>query len=116
MKEQLYTIPLNDAVDANDECPFCFIERNIERDLLDFVLGSSAWRPAVSQFLTVQTVTWVWPFLPPWQPWAKAGTARARAMIQARTKARVRFFMVFLTTGKLFFTVSSSLCQQTVVC
>lgn len=42
MKEQLYTIPLNDAVDANDECPFCFIERSIERDLLDFVLGSSA--------------------------------------------------------------------------
>ena len=42
MKEQLYTIPLNDAVNANDECPFCFIERSIERDLLDFVLGSSA--------------------------------------------------------------------------
>lgn len=42
MKEQLYTIPLNDAVDANDECPFCFIERSIEQDLLDFVLGSSA--------------------------------------------------------------------------
>ncbi|MDE6640181.1 MAG: hypothetical protein K2K63_06645, partial [Acetatifactor sp.] len=42
MKEQLYTIPLNDAIDANDECPFCFIERSIERDLLDFVLGSSA--------------------------------------------------------------------------
>lgn len=42
MKELLYTIPLNDAIDANDECPFCFIERSIEHDLLDFVLGSSA--------------------------------------------------------------------------
>ena len=42
MKEQLYTIPLNDAVNANDECPFCFIERRIEQDLIDFVLGSSA--------------------------------------------------------------------------
>ena len=42
MKEQLYTIPLNDAVNANDECPFCFIERNIEHDLLDFVLGSGS--------------------------------------------------------------------------
>lgn len=42
MKEQLYTIPLNDAVNANDECPFCFIERNIEQDLLDFVLGSGS--------------------------------------------------------------------------
>ena len=42
MKEQLYTIPLNDAVNAGDECPFCYIERSIEQDLLDFVLGSGS--------------------------------------------------------------------------
>ena len=42
MKEQLYTIPLNDAVNAQDECPFCFIHRSIEQDLLDFVLGSGS--------------------------------------------------------------------------
>lgn len=42
MKEQLYTIPLNDAMNAQDECPFCFIERNVEQDLLDFVLGSGS--------------------------------------------------------------------------
>lgn len=42
MKEQLYTIPLNDAVNADDECPFCYIERQIEQDLLDFVLGSGS--------------------------------------------------------------------------
>lgn len=42
MKEQLYTIPLNDAINAGDECPFCFIERSIEHDLLDFVLGSGS--------------------------------------------------------------------------
>lgn len=42
MKEQLYTIPLNDAVNAGDECPFCFIERSVEQDLLDFVLGGGA--------------------------------------------------------------------------
>ena len=42
MKEQLYTIPLNDAMNAHDECPFCFIEREIEQDLLDFVLGSGS--------------------------------------------------------------------------
>lgn len=40
MKEKLYTIPLNDAVNAADECPFCHIEREIEQDLLDYVLGS----------------------------------------------------------------------------
>ena len=42
MKEQLYTIPLNDAINANDECPFCYIQRSIEQDLLDFVLGSGS--------------------------------------------------------------------------
>ncbi len=42
MKETLYTIPLNDAVNANDECPFCYIERSVEQDLLDFTLGNSA--------------------------------------------------------------------------
>jgi hypothetical protein len=42
MKEQLYTIPLNDAMSANDECPFCFIERSVEQDMLDFVLGSGS--------------------------------------------------------------------------
>lgn len=42
MKEKLYTIPLNDAVNAGDECPFCYIERKLERDTLDFVLGNSS--------------------------------------------------------------------------
>lgn len=42
MKEKLYTIPLNDAFMANDECPFCYVERNVEQDLLDFVLGSGS--------------------------------------------------------------------------
>lgn len=42
MKEVLYTIPLNDAVNAADECPFCYIERAVERDLMDFVLGSGS--------------------------------------------------------------------------
>lgn len=42
MKEKLYTIPLNDAVNAKDECPFCNIERKIEQDMMDFVLGSGS--------------------------------------------------------------------------
>jgi len=42
MKEKLYTIPLNDAVNAQDECPFCYVERAIEQDLLNFVLGSAS--------------------------------------------------------------------------
>lgn len=39
MKEQLYTIPLMDAFRADDECPFCFIKRNLEQHALDYVLG-----------------------------------------------------------------------------
>jgi len=42
MKEKLYTIPLRDAFLAKDECPFCFIERKLEQDALDFVLGPGA--------------------------------------------------------------------------
>ena len=42
MKEKLYTIPLNDAINARDECPLCFVERALEQDLLDFTLGSCA--------------------------------------------------------------------------
>ena len=42
MKEKIYTIPLMDAFKAEDECPFCFIERNLEQHAMDFVLGSGA--------------------------------------------------------------------------
>nr|MCR5339163.1 DUF6062 family protein [Lachnospiraceae bacterium] len=42
MKETLYTIPLTDAFHAGDECPFCYVERDVEQDILDLVLGSSA--------------------------------------------------------------------------
>lgn len=42
MKETIYTIPLMDAVMANDECPFCFVERKSEQDALDSILGSSS--------------------------------------------------------------------------
>lgn len=42
MKEKLYTIPLNEAMDANDECPLCVVKRNVEQDLLDYCLGPGA--------------------------------------------------------------------------
>ena len=37
MEEKLYTIPLNEAVSENDECPLCAVERNLEHDLIDFL-------------------------------------------------------------------------------
>lgn len=41
MKEKLYTIELNDAVRAGDECIFCWLERKLEQETLEFVLGCS---------------------------------------------------------------------------
>lgn len=41
MKETIYTIPLMDAFNANDECPFCFIERKLEQHAISFILGSA---------------------------------------------------------------------------
>lgn len=41
MKEKLYTIELMDAMKAGDECPFCFLERKLEQESIEFVLGSS---------------------------------------------------------------------------
>ena len=42
MKEKLYTIPLNDAVSADDECALCNVERHLEQDAIDFTLGAGA--------------------------------------------------------------------------
>lgn len=40
MKEKLYNIPINDAMDNAGECPLCFIEKHVEENVLDYVLGS----------------------------------------------------------------------------
>lgn len=42
MKEKLYTMPVNDAVNANDECPLCNASRALERDAIDFAIGPAA--------------------------------------------------------------------------
>ncbi len=41
MKEKLYTIELHDALTSEDECPFCWLERKLEQEAIEFVLGSS---------------------------------------------------------------------------
>lgn len=41
MKDTIYTIPLTDAFQSGDECPFCFIYRKLEQDALSFTLGAS---------------------------------------------------------------------------
>lgn len=42
MKEQIYTIPVNEAFEGDDECPLCQLRRKGEQSTLDLVLGSSS--------------------------------------------------------------------------
>ena len=42
MKEKLYTIPVNDAVAANDECPICNARRSLEQDAINYAIGPGA--------------------------------------------------------------------------
>ncbi len=42
MKEQIETIPVNEAFDAGDECPFCHLERMVEMRTIRYVLGAGA--------------------------------------------------------------------------
>ena len=42
MKEQLHTIPVNEAFDAGDECLFCHLERRAEQSTLRYVAGPGA--------------------------------------------------------------------------
>lgn len=41
MKENIATIPLVDAMNAHDECPFCYLEREAEQHAISFILGSA---------------------------------------------------------------------------
>lgn len=41
MKEQLYTIPVNDAFDKDCECPLCQMYKEIEDEAIEFTLGPS---------------------------------------------------------------------------
>lgn len=42
MKERIETIPVNEAFDSGDECPFCYLERETEQRALNYTLGPAA--------------------------------------------------------------------------
>lgn len=42
MKEQLDTIPVNEAFEAQDECPFCYLERQVEQRAIRYTVGPGA--------------------------------------------------------------------------
>lgn len=45
MKEKIYTIPINESFDQDLECPFCFIEKNLETDAVKYALGAAMMEP-----------------------------------------------------------------------
>lgn len=45
MKEKIYTIPINEAYDADCECPLCLLERKIEDEATEYALGAAMMEP-----------------------------------------------------------------------
>ncbi len=41
MKEQLYTIPVNEAFESDCECPLCKMKKDLERNAIEYTLGPS---------------------------------------------------------------------------
>lgn len=42
MKQKIHTIPVAEAFEASDECPFCYVHREIEQRAIRFFAGPSA--------------------------------------------------------------------------
>ncbi len=42
MKEQIDTIPVNEAFESGDECPFCYLERQAEQRAIRYAIGPGA--------------------------------------------------------------------------
>ena len=42
MREQLHTIPVNEAFLSEDECPFCYLQRQTEQRIIRYVVGPGA--------------------------------------------------------------------------
>ena len=42
MREQLHTIPVNEAFLSEDECPFCYLQRQTEQRIIRYVGGPGA--------------------------------------------------------------------------
>ncbi len=45
MKEKIYTIPINESLEQDSECPFCVIEKKLETDAVEYALGAAMMEP-----------------------------------------------------------------------
>jgi len=49
MKEKIYTIPINDAVDAGAFCPFCLMYKRLEESAVSYAVGPAMMEPDFRQ-------------------------------------------------------------------
>lgn len=47
MPEKIFTIPIQEAFDANDGCPFCRLREKLEKQTLEYTLGAAMMEPDV---------------------------------------------------------------------
>ena len=73
MKEVLYTIPVNEGFEEDDECPFCFMER-VQEDLewfiakFDYRNAGEPWKNSQDALLrTMQKLQGLHPSDPPFK-------------------------------------------------
>ena len=45
MKEKIYTIPINESFEQNCECPFCYLEKKLEKETVEYALGPAMMEP-----------------------------------------------------------------------
>lgn len=45
MKEKIYTIPITESYEQDSECPFCFLEKKLENEAVDYALGAAMMEP-----------------------------------------------------------------------
>lgn len=45
MREQIYTIPINEAYDADCECPLCLLQKRTEEEAIEYALGAAMMEP-----------------------------------------------------------------------
>ena len=45
MKEKIYTIPINESLEQETECPFCYITKKLETDAVKYALGPAMMEP-----------------------------------------------------------------------
>lgn len=45
MREKIYTIPINEALDEECNCPFCFLQKKLENEAIEYTLGPAMMEP-----------------------------------------------------------------------